>query len=95
MGEEINNQTGEMMNEKKKKIKFRNRLKGRVTRSPETVLMLNEFEKTGSGEILKRILCGVFKRARTEKAVRMINSMPGIFLSGGKRTDDIEILRSN
>ncbi len=56
--------------------------------------MLNEFEKTGGGEILRRILGGIFKRARTEKAVRIINSMPGIFLSGGKRTDDIEILRS-
>jgi len=82
-----------MMSETREKSKIKKLSKGRVTRSPEVVFMLKEFERVGGKRLIKERVKDMFRRETEKKGERLINSIMGIYLSGGKRLEDVELLR--
>ena len=89
----FNKNIEKIMKEKQKKIKAAKLRRGRVTRNPELLILLKLFKETGGYGILKREIKKIFKRMRDKRAEKVVNTMLGLFLSGGKSISDMEILR--
>jgi hypothetical protein len=81
------------MKEKQKKIKIDKLRRGKVTRNPELLIFLKLFKETGGYELLKGEIKKIFKRKKERRAEKVINTVMGLFLSGGKSISDIEIIK--
>ena len=83
------------MKQKLKKIKLEKLTKGSLTRNPELLVMLYLFRITGGYKIIGKYIEGLLKRGRKKKAEKVVNSLLGLYISGGKSIQDLDILHKD
>jgi len=76
-----------------KKIKIAKLKKGRITNHPEVVLMVNLLKQINAYRMISRAMGEVFLKKKEKRIIRFVDSMIGIYMTGGKSITDIDILR--
>ena len=83
------------MQQKLKKIKVEKLTKGTLTRNAELLVLLTLFKITKGYKIIGKYIEGLFKREKGKRAEKVIYSLLGLYLSGGKNIQDLEILHKD
>lgn len=83
------------MQQKLKKVKIGKLTKGTLTRNAELLVLLTLFKITEGYKIVGKYIEGLFKRDKEKRAEKLIYSLLGLYISGGKNIQDLEILHKD